>query len=423
MPSSPGRNTPCPCGSGKKYKRCCLAREEPCKTIPTRVRRAHARLVDAVGEWVTREFEHDLITRAKAQFFCWIDDDVVPELADDGSAFLSWFLYDRWPDELIERTRPEEREKPTSGLDRRRLPERPPALEWLDEVERGRIQAECIGSFERELIRTAVEQPFGLYTVEKLEAGRAIELHCLMTDRRVRVMEHTSSRTVKPSGIVFARVVAVEDVHTLLGCAKWQLPPDCATDLVKLRHQIAGPGGFLSEEELFEYRHDLRSAFVDLARDVLSPPSWTMANVDDEEIAPASLHFRLTCSPDEAFEKLRSLDFDLWGVGDDELDPETTRRAPDGRIEAVDLAWRVAGNRMFTMYDETPCETCKEMNETVRATLSIDRNQLNAEVDSRERAERICKEIESRLGDAVRFERMVHTAFGELMESVPLEGV
>ncbi|MEN6630373.1 MAG: SEC-C metal-binding domain-containing protein, partial [Sulfuricella sp.] len=25
---TPGRNTPCPCGSGKKYKQCCSAREE-----------------------------------------------------------------------------------------------------------------------------------------------------------------------------------------------------------------------------------------------------------------------------------------------------------------------------------------------------------------------------------------------------------
>lgn len=28
-PRSPGRNDPCPCGSGKKYKRCCLAHEAP----------------------------------------------------------------------------------------------------------------------------------------------------------------------------------------------------------------------------------------------------------------------------------------------------------------------------------------------------------------------------------------------------------
>lgn len=28
MSSRPGRNDPCPCGSGQKYKRCCLPREE-----------------------------------------------------------------------------------------------------------------------------------------------------------------------------------------------------------------------------------------------------------------------------------------------------------------------------------------------------------------------------------------------------------
>ena len=37
-----GRNDPCPCGSGKKYKRCCLGTEEdpqvmPKKTLPTLV--------------------------------------------------------------------------------------------------------------------------------------------------------------------------------------------------------------------------------------------------------------------------------------------------------------------------------------------------------------------------------------------------
>ena len=28
MSTHPGRNEPCPCGSGKKYKHCCLAKDE-----------------------------------------------------------------------------------------------------------------------------------------------------------------------------------------------------------------------------------------------------------------------------------------------------------------------------------------------------------------------------------------------------------
>jgi len=34
--SKPGRNDPCPCGSGKKYKKCCLPREEAARTTTAR---------------------------------------------------------------------------------------------------------------------------------------------------------------------------------------------------------------------------------------------------------------------------------------------------------------------------------------------------------------------------------------------------
>ena len=30
-----GRNEPCPCGSGKKYKQCCLAKDEAARSVPS----------------------------------------------------------------------------------------------------------------------------------------------------------------------------------------------------------------------------------------------------------------------------------------------------------------------------------------------------------------------------------------------------
>jgi hypothetical protein len=47
--AKPGRNDPCPCGSGKKYKKCCLAeneaaeREQHAKAEAARAERAGAR--------------------------------------------------------------------------------------------------------------------------------------------------------------------------------------------------------------------------------------------------------------------------------------------------------------------------------------------------------------------------------------------
>lgn len=32
-PAPPGRNDPCPCGSGRKYKHCCLAKDEAAAAV------------------------------------------------------------------------------------------------------------------------------------------------------------------------------------------------------------------------------------------------------------------------------------------------------------------------------------------------------------------------------------------------------
>ena len=44
MSSRHGRNAPCPCGSGKKYKRCCLAADEPREIPPAHIRLVQERL-------------------------------------------------------------------------------------------------------------------------------------------------------------------------------------------------------------------------------------------------------------------------------------------------------------------------------------------------------------------------------------------
>ncbi|MBI5477690.1 MAG: SEC-C domain-containing protein [Deltaproteobacteria bacterium] len=55
MESRPGRNQPCPCGSGKKYKRCCLAADDE-------ARRARAAAQPAPPEAQARLSERELLT-------------------------------------------------------------------------------------------------------------------------------------------------------------------------------------------------------------------------------------------------------------------------------------------------------------------------------------------------------------------------
>jgi len=45
MPEKIGRNDPCPCGSGKKYKNCCMGKDG----------QKLAELLDPVAEWILEQ--------------------------------------------------------------------------------------------------------------------------------------------------------------------------------------------------------------------------------------------------------------------------------------------------------------------------------------------------------------------------------
>ncbi|HTU61723.1 MAG TPA: SEC-C metal-binding domain-containing protein, partial [Polyangiales bacterium] len=77
MPKT-GRNEPCPCGSGKKYKHCCLPKNEEAERIAFAERKA-------VAEQEQRERERavaDHLAHVEAQ----LDEDA--SLADDSNAVI-----------------------------------------------------------------------------------------------------------------------------------------------------------------------------------------------------------------------------------------------------------------------------------------------------------------------------------------------
>jgi hypothetical protein len=280
-----GRNVPCPCGSGKKYKRCCLAADEPREILPARIRRAEKRLSDAIASWAEQEFGPSLVGAAMLEFFSSFSrGEPFPGIADDGSAFTAWFLYSWLPRDLLERTTPEERERNTPGLDPSRLPERPLALTWLDEVVNGRVRVEGIGSFEVGLVRAIAAEPASFYSVEEVQPGRALGLRCVMTKRRVWVTDRQASEQVVPDEILFTRVVTVEDVQVLVGCGLWIFSAEGMAKLQQLRDELAGRGRFLSQERLLECAYTLREAFFDLLRRASAPKA-----MEGEELGPTGL--------------------------------------------------------------------------------------------------------------------------------------
>ncbi len=57
--AKPGRNDPCPCGSGKKYKRCCLLKAGPDKRVLLEQPSPRERAAGSLAERLARTWHHN----------------------------------------------------------------------------------------------------------------------------------------------------------------------------------------------------------------------------------------------------------------------------------------------------------------------------------------------------------------------------
>lgn len=98
-----GRNDPCPCGSGKKYKKCCLSKTY---TEVGKEDSIRERLVQDLLRFFEKHYQDRL---EDAEFLFW--DDFVPEKHFEGAAldiahqnFLEWIVFDYLIDEDNDKT-------------------------------------------------------------------------------------------------------------------------------------------------------------------------------------------------------------------------------------------------------------------------------------------------------------------------------
>ena len=177
-----GRNQPCPCGSGRKYKRCCLqaARVRITAEERIRARQLMSWIAAPGGEWA------DEVEDAAYSFdvpYAEADSDPRDEnpSLDEVSAevFESWFVLDR--------------ELEAEG----RLG-RPVDLLLADR---------SLSSGVRAYLEQAANTRMRLYEVTSLEPGSTVTLRDLHTRREVTVHDKLGSRNMQRWQLLAARVV------------------------------------------------------------------------------------------------------------------------------------------------------------------------------------------------------------------------
>jgi len=366
----PGRNDPCPCGSGRKYKQCCLAKDiapSPDELLWRRLRRDLDGLLPELLAESVRHFGRTGVEEAWDEFNLWPEtehpeDQKFDETSPYAPLFLSWYVYDWLPD-------PHDTEVPERAY------ESAAARVYLQHKGR-RLTA-----LQREYIEACMVAPFSFHEVVRCEPGRDFRLRDVLTGAEAEVLERSGSEGVERGELLYAKIVPVEGVALMEACAPVVIPPQEKVELIELRRKMSAASA-LSAAGLREYDVELRTVLLPMMDRLLYPRPPAVANTDGDPLEFHTLRFDLP-DPTAAVAQLRGL---AAGVTDEDFESGIERDAA-GRVVCADIAWLRAGSGAA-------------IGNTVLGHIKIEAGRLSAEVNSAKRATALRALLEGRLPGA-----------------------
>jgi hypothetical protein len=204
MSAKIGRNDPCPCGSGRKYKQCCGKPEAP----PAPPADSHEGVVQRVVAWLGQNHRKAFVSALEeavdaAAMACFDDDE---QAAADAIARIDDELWSQLQINLTEWLLAEGDIAVKGGYQR------------VSELLLG-PRGPLLTVGQRAWLAQLAQRPLRLYDVTDVVAGTGVTL-CDAVDAEaapVFVDEREGSRTMRPGMQVAARVMAVGDGHQLSG--------------------------------------------------------------------------------------------------------------------------------------------------------------------------------------------------------------
>lgn len=186
--SQPGRNDPCPCGSGKKYKKCCMFKDRP---VPDPQDLVRSRLIDNLFEFIAR-FYKDIIP--EAYDFFWVEqppEETLPEEYVDFTQinFHEWLLFDY----IVE----------------------PGGYKTI--VDLYREHSKNLSDAEEEMLDIFKNSVLSLYEVQKVMPEQGLILKDLLLGGEYVVKEKSGTRSLFKWDIIAARLLFIDKKYIICG--------------------------------------------------------------------------------------------------------------------------------------------------------------------------------------------------------------
>jgi hypothetical protein len=364
-----GRNQPCPCGSGKKFKKCCQGKEKVSSDLLyRRLGEAHDRLAHRLMRYGLKVFGESALGVALDEFMAWPDEGLSNEdLADHQPLFYPWFIFN-WEYEAD--------------------PDYP-QLEGPEDTTIAELyeanKANRLNHLEAQIIKATARQPFSFYEILETHPGKGYRLKDILRSTVSNVIEKKGSENVHRGDILFGRVVRIDSITMLIGCGTVLIPPKMKPELIRLRQWLLESDDPITSRTLYDYDLEIRELYFNIFYSLMRPPE--LQNTDGDPLSFHTIYYEID-SPELVFERLKVLS---------EISSETELRETadldeSGRIIQAEIPWSRKGQNMTAAMDNT-----------VLGQLVIEDRRLKVEVNSARRAEAIRREIKTRLGKHARY--------------------
>jgi hypothetical protein len=368
------RNAPCPCGSGRKYKVCCYAKDTADRKDFQR-RRLHTladELIPLLVTYAQDTFRKRDLRKAHKDFAKGFSEEGLGEDDPDFRLlFLPWIASVWSPPELS---------KPRDPYPRPTV-----ALSYLFKHQ------ESLASDRKDFLLALTLALPSFYQVREVVPGRSLILKDLFFGLDAEVSEKNASQALHPGDILFTRVVHCDAGSILVGSGGVPFPPQLLEMILSLRDEVLRQMRAAQiSRSLYPVIAEpfLRQAYFSLRERLEHPEPPILHNTDGEPLDFCVLTYDLKIPLEEAFPLLAPLCFSE--KPEDLL--SDAERDKDGRVLKLDFPWLKKGNAKHKAWDNT-----------VVGHIVLTPGKLQVHVNSQERAERAQGEIQRRLGDQAAF--------------------
>lgn len=266
-----GRNAPCSCGSGKKYKKCCMMKRQTESFTRSLVQRKTDELIPEILEYATRQLPEGAIHDAWDDFN---DQGIGFEDSPYLDMFIKWYLL-LWTSE----------EKEDLGAEDDYPSPHTIGATYL------KTHRQEMNSLSVRVLEAALSDPLSYWQVEAIEAQRGVLMKDLLLGRERFVDEVSGSQNLEKWDIVLANMQTLDGIHVFNITSPYRLPPNLKASLKEVFPIDPTDPDAISH--LFEYDLDLLMFYHDTIDELFTAAMPEIRNMDGKELITAESFYTL----------------------------------------------------------------------------------------------------------------------------------